>query len=176
MKIKYFSHDEIETIRITIADWHIKYKIVVEILLQTGMRVGELISLKWTDVNFDEQIITVKTLKQKSNAFRSINIPLDLTNKLQQWYDHKDSIPGQVVHYSSTRGVRNLCDKIQDLTNIEVYPHKFRHTYAVHSVRAHKNLRYLQKQGGWSSLQNVQIYLQFMEYDEEKAKLEGVFK
>ena len=53
-------------------------------------------------------------------------------------------------------------------------PHAFRHSYAIRLLKETKNIRYVQKQLGHSSLTTTQIYLQFTDFSLEKSKLEDL--
>lgn len=80
-------------------------KMMFEMLFYTGLRIGELQALSWSNVNFDKQQITVeKTLvyKDKKNwyfstpktnqAYRTIGIGKLLSQKLKSWKDLQQRI------------------------------------------------------------------------------------
>ena len=56
-----------------------------------------------------------------------------------------------------------------------INPHAFRHSYAIHLLRVSKNVRYVQKQLGHSSLKTTEIYLQFMEFNHEQRQLDELY-
>lgn len=73
-------------------------KIVYELLFFTGMQIGELQALTWSNVNFDKNTITiVKTFVYNSknawylstpktrNSYRTIRIGKELAEKLKKW-------------------------------------------------------------------------------------------
>ncbi len=66
----------------------------------------------------------------------------------------------------STRQIRNITQRFAD-TN----PHSFRHSYAIQLLRKTMNVRYVQVQLGHSTLATTQIYLRFMDFNQEKEKL-----
>lgn len=80
-------------------------RIVYELLFFTGMRIGELQALTWNNVNFKKNTITIdKTLIYKTkndwylstpktkNAYRTIGIGKELSEKLKKWYTLQEGI------------------------------------------------------------------------------------
>lgn len=82
-----------------------KLEVLFLVALGTGLRIGEILGLKWSDINFNENYLTVKrTLQRVSfidkdgkreykvieqepktvNSFRQIPIPRDVLHKLKQ--------------------------------------------------------------------------------------------
>lgn len=57
------------------------YDVILSIMLYTGMRVGELLNLKITDINIEKEVLNIKNAKTKS-SIRSIPIHSKIKNKL----------------------------------------------------------------------------------------------
>ena len=76
----------------------LKYRTAIMLTLYTGMRRGELCGLNWSDIDFDNKLVTINksvlysaekgvyedTTKTKSSN-RSINIPSDMIKLLKQY-------------------------------------------------------------------------------------------
>jgi len=86
----------------------------------------------------------------------------------------------QITNYAKTKNIRKnqllfhlTIRRLQQICNetANINAHAFRHSYAIQLLKKTKNIRYVQKQLGHSSLATTQIYLQFMEFKEEKNKL-----
>jgi integrase len=60
-------------------------KPMVLISLNTGLRRGELLSLKWSSVNFSEQYITVTGDTTKTSESRHISMNTELISVLKEW-------------------------------------------------------------------------------------------
>ncbi|WP_405169930.1 hypothetical protein MHI12_17835 [Paenibacillus sp. FSL H8-0280] len=64
-------------------------------LIETGMRKGEAVALKWIDIDFDNHFITIDetldfTAKNKEEFFGDTN---------RQWQEHNKGILGDSYHH-----------------------------------------------------------------------------
>lgn len=100
-KVEFWELKEFQKVMSLIPDNKVQFhhrKIVYELLFFTGMRIGELQALTWSNVNFDKNTITIdKTLVYNSkndwylstpktrNAYRTIGIGKELAEKLKKW-------------------------------------------------------------------------------------------
>ncbi|MDB4442319.1 site-specific integrase, partial [bacterium] len=140
---------------------------------RTGLRVGELVALKWSDVNFDERLITVQRTfgrkgysSPKNNKTRKVDMTPMLAKVLKQvqvdqkkWaLQNRQSIPefvficdsGEVQNPEKFRYALNQCLKNAELRRIRI--HDLRHTYAtIRLLRGH-NIGDVSYQLGHSSL------------------------
>lgn len=64
---KYFTEDEVKILRTAFKDN--KYEKVVDFALGTGMREGEIIALKWSNLNFEEKEIYIKNNTSRSATY-----------------------------------------------------------------------------------------------------------
>jgi len=99
--------------------------------LHTGMRKGEILNLKWKEVNFISKIVTV--LKSKNGEKRSIPMSKTLYNTLQ---DIKvRDISGRVFPISN-RSLREAFKTALERAGIEDFRiHDLRHTFATRLVQ-----------------------------------------
>ncbi len=134
--------------------------IAVMILLLCGVRRGELIPLKWTDIDFENKLLSVnKSVVEKGNAFiiragkaktetsiRKIPISSMLSNILKKALPHAESeficsqIYSNSMHTPSSWGkswadyisyLNKCCLDTQKNINLFTFtPHTLRHTYA----------------------------------------------
>jgi integrase/recombinase XerC len=51
------------------------------------------------------------------------------------------------------------------MTNVDIHPHTFRHSFAIHFVRSGLDLRRVQQLLGHSNLNTTQAHLQFKDED-----------
>jgi len=78
-RIKVLSFEEEERL-ITHSSPHLKP--ILQTALLTGMRQGELLTLRWEDINFDNNLITVRAEVSKSKKSRRIPISIRLRGLL----------------------------------------------------------------------------------------------
>lgn len=113
------------------------YMIIV-VVLGTGIRRGEIIELKWADVDFENQSLSVFG---KSRRKETIPMTMKLTKELrayqafckQHWgyvseYVFTKRDYAQLTEYSLTQVFQYLKEKM-NFTDVRVSIHTFRHTY-----------------------------------------------
>jgi len=109
---------------------------IAVVLIYTGLRRGELTALLWSDINFDEKLLTVnKSYDFKAKALkppktkagtRIVPIPDNIIPILQE---HKK---GRYVlgHLFTETDWQNLREQLQAVTGVSFQWHELRHTYA----------------------------------------------
>jgi integrase/recombinase XerD len=145
-------------------------KAMLETLYGCGLRVSELVTLKISDLFFDEGFIKITG---KGNKQRFVPIG-DLTQKYIQLYrDHKRTDlkikKGQEdTLFLNRRGsqltramiftiIKDLAVKI-DLKK-SISPHTFRHSFATHLLENGADLRSIQLMLGHESITTTEIYV-----------------
>jgi integrase len=73
-RVRFLMPDEIQTLILNCEDW---LKPIVTVAVHTGMRKGEILSLEWSQVNFEQGIISI--LDTKNHERR--DLPMDETVK-----------------------------------------------------------------------------------------------
>lgn len=137
--------------------------LIISIFAKTGMRVSEISRIKPQDILVEANQLIVKG---KGGKIRNIDIAADLVMMMINHVKIIGLRPSQTLFDVTIRRLQQICNEIAD-----VNAHAFRHSYAIHLLKKTKNIRYVQKQLGHSSMATTQIYLQFMDFDEEKTKL-----
>lgn len=137
-------------------------KNVCSFALFTGARMGEILSLKWNDVNFGKKIAVINCDKAKSGKSRALPLSRDAVILLRAIKSNSNSI------YVFTRGKSN--NKIGDIDRRdfrqacqkiglpEFHFHDLRHTWASWHVQAGTPLFTLKELGGWETLEMVKRY------------------
>lgn len=140
-------------------------KAIIEMLYSSGVRVGELISLKIKDLDFKAKTVDVlgkgkkeRLLPVTSQAIESIE------NYLLKRKGGKE--PNAIIFCNlkgaglTERGVQYIIDNLARACGIyrRVTPHMLRHSFATHFLENGMNLRYLQHLLGHSNLSTTEIY------------------
>lgn len=141
--------------------------VIIEFLFSTGMRVQELCSLRFSDFDQDEGVITVigkgdKERKCYITDFRVMEVYRRYL-KYRRCYAKRDShiFITRFEKPVSPQSVRDLITKYTSLAGIKkkVTPHTFRHTFASMLVEEGVDLSHIQKYLGHSTISTTQIYL-----------------
>lgn len=170
---KYLSVVDLETI-FNVPDLNFNLgqrdRLILEILYATGIRVGELVEIKVSDIDFFNKEIKVNGKGNKQRivefgdyCFEYINLFLNdgrekilkKHNKTSSYLiinDHGDKI--------TTRGVELLIDKIIKKAALKrkVTPHMLRHTFATHLLNEGCDILTVKELLGHESLESTQIY------------------
>ena len=146
---------------------------ILELLYATGLRVGELVSLDWSDVDLAARVLRVLG---KGGKERMVPFGGPAAEALGAWLEDWESVfrrpPGtggereEPVFLSqrgrrlSDRSVRRIVDRYTAAAGVPpgVHPHTLRHTFATHMLEEGADLRTIQELLGHSSLATTQRY------------------
>lgn len=139
-----------------------KARMIVTLLYSSGMRVGELINLKWVDIQEDEGLIWVRRGKGKKDR----QVPLsrktqEELNRYRQMFGQSSYVfEGQYGGPYSTRSVNAYISRMTKKAGInkQITAHTLRHSFATHLLDSGIDLRYIQKLLGHSSSKTTEIY------------------
>ena len=133
-------------------------KSIVALAVCTGMRKGEILSLKWPDVDFRRKIITI--LKTKSQKKREIPVGAGIASLLLKQRKHPDS-PYIFCHkdgrcIGSFKKAFKTALKRTGITDFLF--HDLRHTFASHLVMSGVDLKTVQEIMGHASFRTTLRY------------------
>jgi len=159
---KFFSEDEMLRLLEAIGDSWLKDLVIVAV--DTGLRVGELVNLKWNDVNFESQMLTVRntsdfTTKSKRERVvplneEAFNVLVCLKRKGDYVFadDKGNRWNAEHVSKSFKKFVR-----VAELGEHFSF-HSLRHTFASYLVMRGTSLYKVSKLLGHSSLKTTEVY------------------
>ena len=142
-----------------------KFDIGILISLYTGLRIGEVCALKWSDINFETNALTVNgtqartekgieiTSPKSKSSKREIPIPLFLKNKISEISHISDFVVskhGKVFDVRTyRRHFKNVLKKAQ-LPDMKY--HSLRHTFATRALEVGMDYKTLSEILGHSSV------------------------
>jgi len=163
-RIRYLTTAEVKRLRHTCADWLWP---IVQTALCTGMRKGEILRLRWDDVDFDRQLIYVR--QSKSGEPRHVPIAAPLYPTLSRLtvisayvFPREDGCPRQDVRGAFEGAVKRA--GIHDFRF-----HDLRHTFASHLVMNGVDLLTVKELLGLKTLDLVQRYAHLSPSHKQKA-------
>jgi site-specific recombinase XerD len=131
------------------------------LILDTGLRIAEALALRSTDVDLDNQLLTVTNGKGRKDRV----IPFSLAGRkvlyqLTRKGGYLFPTPGETLGVrNAQRDLTKLCVRA-GITGVRTSPHTLRHSFAIKYLRNGGNLEYLRRILGHSSILVTQRYLQ----------------
>lgn len=141
--------------------------LIISILAQTGIRVSELLTITKNDLLIDQAQIIIRG---KGNKIRNVDVSPNVALMLEVYARQNKFKPDERLFKITRQRVYQITKEIAG-----VNPHIFRHSYAIHLLRKTKNIRYVQVQLGHSTIISTQVYLRYMDFEEEKKKLDSLY-
>ncbi len=142
---------------------------ILETLYSCGMRVSELVNLRFSDLYFDEGFVRVIG---KGNKERLVPVSPQVQKEIQIYNDHirrhqEIKKGNENIVFLNRRGakltrvmiftiIKQLAEAIDLKKNIS--PHTFRHSFATHLIEGGANLRAIQEMLGHESITTTEIY------------------
>ncbi len=152
---------------------------VVELLLQTGIRIGELANLKLDDLNLNNNQLTIQAYESHDER----NVPLTKAAKeaLEEYITERPKSRERTLFLTKTgrpflvRNIRAAIDryfKIAGIVNAKV--NDLRHTFITQQLMAGTPLVYISKLAGHKRLSTTEKYLKIIneKMEKEDVKLE----
>ena len=158
----------IAAIDLSKAEGH-RNRAIIETLYSCGLRVSELVGLKFGDLYFEEGFIRVIG---KGNKERLVPVSPSVEKEIGIYNDHvrRHQVikPGnEQIVFLNRRGAQltrvMIFTIIKDLANSigltkSISPHTFRHSFATHMIEGGANLRAVQEMLGHESITTTEIY------------------
>jgi integrase/recombinase XerD len=200
-RIHPLSEEEVEKLKATVPDPKIRNELMIRLMLQTGMRAGELARLKLDNVNQENHEIYID--ESKSEA-RTVGYQPSLSMLMDQWIHggHRDVVDTDDSPYlfPTRQSQRIKINRINDVvktaaeeagiqeelyedanghTRYRITSHSLRHTFAIMALspsvgERSLNIGYLRDVMGHEDISTTQEYLQYLNEDAvESMKMAG---
>ncbi len=141
---------------------NIKHRTIITLLYSSGLRIGEILNLRLSDINIERKQIFIKNAKGRKDRYVILAgsfIPLlnDYLNTYSPKYWFIEGEPGSRYSASSIRNFlkRSCRDAAIDKS---VTPHTLRHSFATHLLENGVDIRYIQELLGHSKPETTMIY------------------
>ncbi len=142
----------------------VRNKAIILILVDCGLRLGELLHIKMADINMEQQLMRVdgktgeRVVRYGKTTWKALKRYLKLRNKVN---GHNDRLwltkKGITLKDSS---VETLFIKLRKRTGIYVHPHLLRHTFATMWLKNGGESLMLQRLLGHTTLMMTNRYCQ----------------
>ena len=189
-EIEYFNEDEIKQLKDAFKGH--KFESLILTALGTGLRQGELLALKWENVNLDEKYLEVKETVKKvyvfddkgnkqletiyntpktQNSIRRVDLPdkiVNILSNMEKVSEFVFNVNGKPI---SAKTLFGNWKKVLSNSKIPYKKfHSLRHTYATMLLSHGVDLKTVQDLMGHSDITITQIYLHVL----PKTKVDAV--
>lgn len=153
---------EEEVFRIIEATTNLKHKAILVTIYSCGLRVSELLNLKMTDIQSDNNLLLIRAAKGKKDRTTVLsNTTIALLRKYYMTYKPKNYLfegqhGGKYTATSIRKVLHRSTIKAGMIKTVKV--HTLRHSFATHLLENGTDLRYIQTLLGHSSPKTTEIY------------------
>lgn len=151
-----------------------KHSCIVKLLYGCGLRLSELLQLKLSDIDSQNQVVLIRNAK--GNKDRVVMLSPSLLNDLRAYFvEYKPEeflIEGQKGGRYSEKSVQSVVKAAAHKAGIRknVTPHVLRHSFATHLLENGTDIRYIQKLLGHHSIKTTEIYTHITDISKLKLK------
>ncbi len=147
-------------------------RLILLLLYDSGMRVGELVTTRVDDIDFEHGFIRIQSSRCKTRSFRAsrispytLKVIKDVIQPGQKWL-----FPERSSGHLSIKTIQRTLDRLalaagiqevgfrKKLSRKRITPHSLRHSHIVSALMAGVPLPMIQQQVGHKCLASTQIY------------------
>lgn len=161
-----------EVKKILSATDNLKHRCMLQLLYAGGLRIGEVINLKLTDVKSDRNLVLIRGGKGKKD--RTTVLSQKLLESLRHYYkEYKPKewlFEGQFGGQYTADSLRNVFQACRKKAGVKTSatPHTLRHSFATHLLEQGTDLRYIQTLLGHRSSKTTEVYTHVTTYALDK--------
>lgn len=163
---KYLTRDEVQQLSKAARKGRrngLRDALMIRLAFEHGLRVSELVGLKWQAVSFGEQTISITRAKGSISGTHPLQ---GGTLRDLRRYHREQGEPVQGYMFASERGAplsvdgfRRLFGRISRRTlGVQWNPHALRHACGYHLINSGTDIRQVQAYMGHSNIQNTVAY------------------
>ncbi len=151
-----------EIVKLLKVTTNIKHKSILMMIYSAGLRLGELLNVKLSDIDSDRMKIHIRQGKGKKDRY--VFLSQKLLNLLKIYfkeYKPRDYLfEGQKRNKYSSKSVQSIMKQALKKSDIckPATVHTLRHSFATHLLEDGTDIRYIQQLLGHKKLETTQIY------------------
>lgn len=154
---------------------------IIELLLQTGIRIGELANLRVEDLKLDEESPVLEVMPNEGSVARTIPLNRPGVEAVKKYLEIRPATSSKALFVTKTgrallvRNIRTAIDRYFRLAGIkEAKVNDLRHTWVAHHLASGTSLVLISRLAGHKRVSTTERYLQYVQgrSTEGKVKLE----
>lgn len=161
---KYLEKEEVAKTRQQSENWPLRDQLLVEFMLSSGCRVGEIHGLDLKDVNVEERTANVVG---KGNKIRQVHFTEKCALLFERYLEMRKESSSQALFLTLTTGKRLGTRRMQDIIErigkqaglkTKLHPHRIRHTFATELLSKGAELSFIGDELGHKDMSTTLIY------------------
>lgn len=146
----------------------LRNRAIIEVLYGSGLRVSELVSLKFSDIHFDEEFMIIRGKGDKQRMVPISEVAAECIHKYERLRNRLDIKKGEEDYVFLNRRGAHLTRTmvlimLKDLAAAAgirktISPHTLRHSFATSMLEGGANLRVIQMLLGHEQITTTEIY------------------
>ena len=164
-EVEVFTNEEIEKLLFYIQSEYVlsRDRLIILLLLYTGVRVSELVNIKLRDIDLLSMNLTIawgkggkrREVPLKGEAVEAIKEYLQGERKDNKFADSEYLILTNRSAKMDRDAVNKLLERMESKLSIRMHPHKYRHTFCTTLLKRGVELTTVAKLAGHSSIQTT---------------------
>ena len=156
------------------SEFDYRNKAMLELMYATGLRVSELVSIEYSNIDFENSIIRINGKGKKERiiplgevASYYLKVYLnDYRSKLLKRNTYNQVFLNNHGKPITRQGFNYILENIRELTGItkEITPHVLRHSFATHLLEGGADIRSIQEMLGHENISTTNIYTEVVNY------------
>ena len=152
------SKEEIQ--RLIFATKNLNHRLIIQIGYSAGLRVSEIINLKWQDVDFDRDVMHIKMAKGKKDRIvmlsQKVKEALYALSQDKSGFIFITNRNGKYTERTIQKIIENAC--LKSGMKKKITPHSLRHSFATHLLENGTDIRYIKDLLGHADIKTTLIY------------------
>lgn len=140
-------------------------------MLYTGIRKGEILGLRVTDLDLDRLEVTIRAETSKSRRHRVVPMNSKLGLALEEYLEERQKLGFQSAFLFTSSsgdmpltadGLKHLVERVKQLSGVTFHVHQFRHTFAVNVLNQGGSVAKLRQLLGHRDIRMTSAYLRVL--------------
>lgn len=152
---------------------------IIELFLQTGIRIGELAKLTIEDVDLDSANPSMHVKPEEGSVERTIPLNKPAVEAIKKYLEVRPKTQNKALFVTKTgkplliRNIRTAIDRYFRLSGIqEAKVNDLRHTWIAHHLKSGTSLLLISKLAGHKRVSTTERYLQFIQGRAPEGKVQ----
>gem|GEM_PF-855299 len=154
-EIKYLKKEEWEKLRDSIDSF--RDMVLIELLYESGCRVGELAKMDIQDIDFEAGFIYIPAENTKTKTARTVYLSEGILSKVKAYLRETRRRKGLLFKLTKRR-IQQIIETHSQRSGVKCSAHTLRHSHIVHALLDKITVTAVQKQVGHKRLSTTAIY------------------